>query len=634
MLDKLLFCIPAENHKEVEIRQQLLQHPEMKFVSLAGVDIDGHDTDEKIPVERMLEDMDNFLRFGVQTDGSAVVLPEIASLSNAKVDIIPDLSVNWFVDYNYQNIDPVLGLPVGTLRIPSILRHNGVRDVGARVILRNAVDLFKRSLIDLLKENPHVFEQLPIDSADDIEEIQLSAATELEFYVRTPQEDADRDRLHTSQELKEQYWKRTFGPVRSALEKTLDILERYGFHVEMGHKEVGGVKPVLLAGGEFDHIMEQLEIDWRYSNPMQAADNDAQIRYIIKDIFRMNGLDVTFMAKPVKGVAGNGKHAHMGVVAKLKDGRRINLFSAKDPEKDYMSPIGYGALMGILRNYEVLNPLANYTNDALNRLKPGFEAPISINTSLGLSVDFPSRNRTVLCGLIRDARDPMATRFELRSPNAKSNSYLVFAGGYLAMLDGIRAALASKKTPGELCASISKAYGKEDFYLEKDRLYRTEKNVYDDYTQEERDKYFGFAPVTVWENIEAFDRYPEKTEVLLAGGAIEEQDLKSYKSAVLSRWLLEIQSRKIPEVRNKVRSFVKKHDDADCADIDELRWDEIKAMRIELARDTIEKPSLLSEILKAVKAEDYSEVSRLQKLVQNKVNALENMYSTYLKNII
>ncbi len=634
MLDKLLFCIPAENHKEVEIKQQLSQHPEVKFVSLVGVDIDGHDTDEKIPVQRMLEDMDNFLRFGVQTDGSAVVLPEIASLSNAKVDIIPDLSVNWFVDYNYQNIDPVIGLPVGTLRIPSFLRHNGVRDVGARVILRDAVELFKRSLTDLLRENPHVLEDLPIESADDIAEIQLTSATELEFYVRTPQEDADRDRLHTSQELKEQYWKRTFGPVRTALEKTLDILERYGFHVEMGHKEVGGVKPVLLAGGEFDHIMEQLEIDWRYSNPMQAADNDSQIRYIVKDVFRANGLDVTFMAKPVKGVAGNGKHAHMGVVAKLKDGRQVNLFSAKDPQKDYMSPIGYGALMGILRNYEILNPLANYTNDALNRLKPGFEAPISITTSLGLSVDFPSRNRTVLCGLIRDARDSMATRFELRSPNAKSNSYLVFAGGYLAMLDGIRAAIASKKTPQELCASISKAYGEGDFYLERDRLYRTEKDVYDDYSQEERDKYFGFAPLTVWENIEAFDKYPEKTKVLLEGGAIAKEDLEAYRSAVLSRWLLEIQSRKIPEVRDKVRSFVKKHDAEDCADIDELRWGKIESMRRELARDTIKKPSLLTEILKALRVKDYPEVSRLQKLVQGKMNVLEDLYSDYLKNII
>ena len=39
----------------------------------------------------------------------------------------------------------------------------------------------------------------------------------------------------------------------------------------------------------------------------------------------------------------------------------------------------------------------------------------------------------------------MATRFELRSPNPKSNTYLVLATGYMAMLDGIKAALEAER---------------------------------------------------------------------------------------------------------------------------------------------------------------------------------------------
>ena len=42
----------------------------------------------------------------------------------------------------------------------------------------------------------------------------------------------------------------------------------------------------------------------------------------------------------------------------------------------------------------------------------------------------------------------------------------------------------------ELEVSISKKAGEEDFYLEKDREYRSEKNVFEDYTEEERSSLF------------------------------------------------------------------------------------------------------------------------------------------------
>ena len=37
----------------------------------------------------------------------------------------------------------------------------------------------------------------------------MTGATELEFWVKTPEDKADRQQLSTSQELKEQYWQRT-----------------------------------------------------------------------------------------------------------------------------------------------------------------------------------------------------------------------------------------------------------------------------------------------------------------------------------------------------------------------------------------------------------------------------------------
>ena len=211
--------------------------------------------------------------------------------------------------------------------------------------------------------------------------------------------------------------------------------------------------------------MEQLEIDWKYSTLLQSADNELHIRYVVKDICRAHGLDVTLMAKPIEGVAGNGAHTHMGVNAILKDGRKINLFAPKNMKESYLTPIGYGALMGILKNYEIMTPFIASTNDAINRLKEGFEAPVCIVTSLGHTKETPSRNRTVLIGLIRDEKNPLSTRFELRSPNPKTNKYLVLATSYLAMLDGIEAWLKHQKTPDELERIISKKYGEEVFYL-------------------------------------------------------------------------------------------------------------------------------------------------------------------------
>ena len=520
-IEKMLFVIPKEDHKKATIKKILKAHPEVQYVSLVGIDIGGHDTDEKIPVELFMSDIDDMLTKGVQTDGSAVALPVIASLNNAKVAMIPDMDVNWYVDYNYHNIEEGTGLPVGTLRIPSFLVHNENFACGSRVMLRDAIAYAKKEILATMKAHPYVFKYIHgIKNVNEIKDIVFTSATELEFWVKTPDDKGDREQLFTSQVLKEQYWKRTYGEVRTALEDTLKLLDKYGLSVEMGHKEVGGVKARMGNTGHYDHVMEQLEIDWKYADAIQAADNENQAKYVIRDIFTMHGLDVTFMAKPFPGVAGSGEHTHLGIAAKLKSGETVNLFSPKDMKKHYMSPLGFGALMGLLKNYEVVNPFVSSNNDAFNRLKPGFEAPVCTVTSLGKSEEEPSRNRTVLVGLIRETSNPLATRFELRAPNPKSNTYLVLTASYMAILDGIKAVLKAEKTPEELSKSISKKYGEKDFYLEKNREYRTEKNVFDDFTQKERDKLFGKAPATVWENLSAFDKYPEKLEIFKAGDVI------------------------------------------------------------------------------------------------------------------
>ena len=630
--DKMLFTIPVDKHDKESIKKILTDHPEVRFVSFAGVDIAGNDTDERIPIKLFMEDMEKMIEHGVQTDGSSVNLPKIADLNNAKVDIIPDPEVNWYVDHNYSNIDAVTGLPVGTLRIPSILVHNNMKRVGARAILKDALNKFRSDLLDEIKAHPYVIEHVGgLESADDIEEILLTSATELEFWVRTPDDKADREELSTSQELKEQYWKRTYGPVRTALEKTIEILDCYGIGMEMGHKEVGGVKSKLTSSGRMDHIMEQLEIDWKYSNPLQAADNERLVKYIVRDVFNSFGLNTTFKAKPVEGVAGSGEHTHFGVSARLKSGKMINLFNAPDMTEDFMSPVGYGSLMGMLKNYEAMNPFISPTTNSFKRLKPGYEAPVCVVTSLGHDPKDPSRNRTILVGLVRDLMNPMATRFELRSPNPKSNTYLVMATGFMAMLDGIKAALDNEKTPKELEASISKRSGDKDFYLETEREYRSEKNVFEDYTDEERNRLFGIPPRTVWENLKSFDLFPDKMKAV-SDGIMDEKVLDSYRTCITNEWSTEFHFRNIPNAMHDIKDCRMIHG-SDATDFDEANWEEINRLRFEIAKDSNSGKSLLTRAREALDRKEYDVASDLQIEIQTKVEELKKKYADYKRNL-
>lgn len=630
--EDLLYVIEPGAYDPEGLSALLDKHSEIKFVSLVAVDLGNNHTDEKIPIDLFKEDIAGFLEQGVQTDGSSVVLPGIAELNNAKVDLIPDCDVKWFVDYNYDLLDPMSSLPIGTLVIPAFLEHDN-KLVCSRSVLKSAAQKIKGDLLELIKGNEKFLAEFGIETPDLVDRVLLTTATELEFWVKTPGRQADIEKLSTSQVLKEQYWKRTIGPVRTALEESLLKLNKYGFEAEMGHKEVGGIPSAMNSEGNFTYIMEQLEIDWKYSNEMQTGDFEMFAQDIIKDTFGEKNLDVTFLAKPIEGVAGNGKHTHIGIALKLKDGRILNLFSPKDMTDAYMSSIGFGAIMGLLKNYEAVNPFISATNDALRRLKPGFEAPVCIVTSLGHAVDTPSRNRTILAGLIRDMENPMATRFEVRAPNPTTNTYISVAAIYQSMLDGILKVSASDRSLEEIEKELSKAPGEETPYLEKARAYRSEEDVFEDYTDEERDAMFGIPPATVYENVRGLDLYPEKVAVLKNGDVFTEAIIDSLKSAALSQWLNELKSRILDTNIALVRSCKKLHTTDDVTDYDVVNWEKVNHLRHDLMKNSLSKKALFEELRSAIETGDLGKVSNLQIVMQEKMAELEKLYATYKRNL-
>ena len=631
MSKELLYYIPAGQYGKEGVLALLEQHPEIRFVSLVGVDLAGNDTDEKIPMEQFFDDYESFFEGrAVQTDGSSVVLTNIATLNNARVDMWGDPSVNWFVDYNYEHIDEATGKPTGTLRIPAFLKHCD-RYVDSRSILKRSCEYVKEELMKLLQANQ--VKGMEFIDANEIADVIFTSATELEFWVKTPSRNVDAKALSVSQKLQEQYWQRTHGSVRTALEKAVSLLDKYGLHAEMGHKEVGGVKAKLDDEGNVDWVLEQLEIDWKYTNnPLQTADNELQARIIVREVFRENGLDVTFNAKPIIGVAGSGEHTHFGVMVKMKNGKVHNLFSPADLRKEHASPLAYGAIMGLLKHYEAINPFISSTTDSLNRLKPGFEAPVCIVTSLGTDPALPSRNRTILCGLIRDVDTPMATRFELRSPNPYTNTYTALALIYLSAFDGMKYVITSGKAPEEILAELSKKEGQAADYLEASREYRSEVDVFDDFTAEERDRKFGKAPATVWENIQGYTNNPEKVASLTLGDAFEKDLMDSFMAGVINRWKLELANRIVPANIQLVRSLQAIHDAADA--FDSANWNKVNTLRLYLAKDSADSRSLFTRITDALAKGDYDTASALQVEMNEKVVELEALYVEYTRNIL
>lgn len=237
MKDNLVYKIKKDKHNEKDLRKLLEAHKEIKFVSLMAVDLSGNVTDERIPIKIFLEDLEKFLyKTAVQTDGSSVDLPEIATINDAKVDMVVDRDCDWFVDYNEDLIDECTNLQVGTIIIPVFLYHNG-KPVDSRSILKSSCIKTKEEILNIIQNNEKVFEKYNI-KAEDIEKIDYTTATELEFWVKTPNEETEIEELATSQGMHEQYWNKISGTVRIALEEVLIIMDKYELEPEMGHKEV------------------------------------------------------------------------------------------------------------------------------------------------------------------------------------------------------------------------------------------------------------------------------------------------------------------------------------------------------------------------------------------------------------
>lgn len=94
--------------------------------------------------------------------------------------------------------------------------------------------------------------------------------------------------------------------------------------------------------------------------------------------------------------------------------------------------------------------------------------------SLGHSPEEPSRNRTVLVGLVK-GNSPKATRFEIRAANPHTNTYMATSAILIGMLDGIK--YAQNKDRNALHKEITKNTAKNPIILKKQRICYKQKYI-------------------------------------------------------------------------------------------------------------------------------------------------------------
>ncbi len=152
----------------------------------------------------------------------------------------------------------------------------------------------------------------------------------------------------------------------------------------------------------------QHEIDFKYSDALEAADNSVTFKSVVSAIAEQHGLWADFSPKPLEKSSGNGLH--------------INMAPHSDDGTDYLEQFMAGVLAHIAEITAFLNP----TPASYERLGE-YKAPKYVTWS--------RENRSQLI------RIPAATgeyrRMELRSPDSEANPYIAYSLLIYAGLDGI-----------------------------------------------------------------------------------------------------------------------------------------------------------------------------------------------------
>jgi len=350
-----------------------VQEDNIKFIALQFTDVTGAVKSVDIPVSKLEDALDE----GVWFDGSSVEGFARIQESDMRLVIDPDTyavlpwsreeikRARFFCDIHQMDGQPFSGNPRNVLKnVLSRIKYKGwIFNVGAEP----EFFLFKQN-----GDSPGGIHPVPHDVGGYFD---FSAVDEA-LRVRT---------------------------------EIMDALSQMGLDIEMGHHEVA---------------LGQHEIDFRFSDVLQAADNVVTLKYSVKAIAAKHGLVASFMPKPIFGINGSGMHAHQSIF----DQAGNNLFY--DPNAEFLlSDFAKQFVAGQLNHAKGMSAVLSPTVNSYKRLVPGYEAPVYIG--------WAQTNRSALIRIPSAVKNGKAVRAELRCPDPSSNPYLAFAVMLAAALDGI-----------------------------------------------------------------------------------------------------------------------------------------------------------------------------------------------------
>lgn len=231
---------------------------------------------------------------------------------------------------------------------------------------------------------------------------QVSAATELEFYLTDDDDDPHSERLALG------------GDVLGL--QSLEVYDEFFTDLYAACADMG--IPAETASSESG--LGQFEVTLTHGPAMKAADDAWLFKMLAKGIARQHGMFATFMAKPMEDDSGSGMHVHFSVA----DAEGGNVFDdGTDAGTDEMRSAVAGCLAAMPDTTLIFAPHEN----SYLRLVPDAHAPIGIcwayeNRTAAIRIpDGPGHNR----------------RIEHRVAGGDTNPYLLLTAILGAAITGI-----------------------------------------------------------------------------------------------------------------------------------------------------------------------------------------------------
>lgn len=367
---------------QVERVDELIRKAGIRFINLQFSDISGVAKSVGIPAEMWQDVLDH----GQWFDGSSI--QGFARIAESDMLLVPDLET--FVQIPWDE-----DVPTARVICDVFLPDGSPFEGDPRRVLKNLMNEAKA------------------------EGYSYSTGAELEFFLFRSH--ADGSLLPLVPQDRAGYFDISTDLAHPVRRQMVHHMQKLGLEIEALHHEVA---------------IGQHEINFKYAEAVQTADNAITLRLAVKAIAQKNGLHATFMPKPIQGENGSGMHTNQSL---WKDGKNA-FVDRKDPHG--LSGLAKSFIAGQLTHARSMSAVIAPLVNSYKRLVPGYEAPVYVSWAC------INRSALIRVPRVSPGREN-ATRIELRCPDPSANPYLAFAVMLAAGLDGVRKGMTPPKAAEE-----------------------------------------------------------------------------------------------------------------------------------------------------------------------------------------